>query len=254
MPADNMLKTERVRTESEYALTAVRETAILHPATYAHLPVFFESNRGQFDPRVRFASRSNGMNVFLTDSDAVLVVKSTADGKLRAARSVVLTVVNEKTSPRVTGLDELPGKVNYFKGNSPQHWQTNVPIFKKVEYADVYPGIDLLFRGNKQQLEFDFILEPGAEPSRIALAVKGADTLNINASGDAVVGLGEDTLLLRKPRIYQQVGAKTRDIPGAFRKDSDGNLRFHVAAYDRSLPLVIDPIVSYSTYLGGGRW
>jgi len=110
----------------------------------------------------------------------------------------------------------------------------------------------LLFRGDGQQLEFDFVLAPGAEPARIALAIKGSDTIKIDQSGDAILGLGKDTLRLHKPRIYQQDGMRTRDIPGAFRQDSRGNLRFQVAAYDRSLPLVIDPVVSYSSYLGGG--
>ncbi|MGI9321226.1 MAG: SBBP repeat-containing protein, partial [Thiogranum sp.] len=251
--ANNMLAAKGGQAESTPGLTVPQEVSpVPRQTAYPHLPVYFESNVGQFDSRVRFASRTHGVNVFLTDSDAVLVVKSGTPGKQQLARSVTIAAVNGNTAAGMTGLDKLPGKVNYFYGDNPKHWHTDVPIYQRVKYTGVYPGIDLLFRGNGQQLEFDFVLAPGAEPARIALAIKGSDTIKIDQSGDAILGLGKDTLRLHKPRIYQQDGMRTRDIPGAFRQDSRGNLRFQVAAYDRSLPLVIDPVVSYSSYLGGG--
>ena len=250
--ADNLLATTGIQLESTPGLTVPRDAATPRQTAYTHLPVYFESNLGQFDSRVQFASRTRGVNVFLTNSDVVLVVNPGATDKQRAARSVTIALVNGNTASRITGLDELPGKVNYFYGNTPKNWHTDVPIYERVKYADVYPGIDFLFRGNGQQLEFDFVLAPGAEPARIALAIKGSDALRIDASGDVMLGIGKDILRLHKPRIYQQVGAETRDIRGAFSQDAKGNLGFQVAAHDRSLPLVIDPVVSYSTYLGGG--
>ena len=250
--ADKPLAAKGVQQESRPGLTVPRGTPVPRQTAYANLPVYFEANQGQFDPRVRFVSRTRGVTVFLTDRDAVLVVNSGATGKQRTARSVTIAAVNGNTAARMTGLDKLPGKVNYFYGDTPKHWHTDVPIYERVKYADVYPGIDLLFRGDGQQLEFDFVLAPGADPAHIALAIKGVDALKIDASGDALLGLGEDTLRLHKPRIYQRVGTETRDIPGAFSQDASGHLRFQVAAYDRSLALVIDPVVSYSSYLGGG--
>jgi len=250
--ANNMLATKGSQAESTPGLTVRQEIPVPRQTAYPNLPVYFESNLGQFDSRVRFASRTQGVNVFLTDSDAVLVVNSGPPGKQQLARSVTIAAVNGNTAAGMTGLDKLPGKVNYFYGGNPKHWHTDVPIYQRVKYAEVYPGIDLLFRGDGQRLEFDFVLAPGAEPARIALAIKGSDAIQIDQSGDAILGLGKDTLRLHKPRIYQRDGLQTRDIPGAFRQDSEGNLRFQVAAYDRSLPLVIDPVVSYSSYLGGG--
>ena len=250
--ADNLQATTGTQHESPPGLTVPRETATPLQTAHARLPVYFESNLGQFDAHVQFVSRTRGVNVFLTDSEVVLVVNPSTANKQRAARSVTIGLVNANTASHITGLDKLPGKVNYFYGNTPKHWHTNIPIYERVKYGDVYPGIDFLFRGNGQQLEFDFVVAPGAEPARIALAIKGSDALRIDASGDVMLGIGKDTLRLHKPRIYQQVREETRDIPGAFRLDAKGNLRFQVAAYDRSLPLVIDPVVSYSTYLGGG--
>ena len=249
---DKPLAAKGVQPESRPGLTVPREIPVPRQTAYANLPIYFEVNQGQFDPRVRFASRTRGVTVFLTDREAVLVVTSGSAGKQQIERSVTIAAVNGNPAARMTGLDKLPGKVNYFYGNTPQHWHTDVPVYEGVKHADVYPGIDLLFRGDGQQLEFDFVLAPGADPTHIALAVKGADALKIDASGDALLGLGEDTLRLHKPRLYQRVGTETRDIPGAFSLDAEGHLRFQVAAYDRSLALVIDPVVSYSSYLGGG--
>ena len=247
-----LLAATEAQPASKTGLTTLQEPPIARQTAYARLPTYFESNLGQFDPRVRFASRTRGVHVFLTDSNVVLVASSGTTGKQRAAHSVTITAANGNTDAPITGLDELPGKVHYFYGSTPDHWQTDVPIYERVKYADIYPGIDLLFRGDGQQLEFDFVLAPGADPEWIALAITGPDVFRIDASGDTLLDLGVDRLRLHKPRIYQRYGEEIRDIPGAFRLDSNGNLRFQVAAYDRSLPLVIDPVVSYSTYLGGG--
>ncbi|MCG6898395.1 MAG: SBBP repeat-containing protein [Gammaproteobacteria bacterium] len=247
-----LLAATELQPEPMPGMTALPASTDLRQAAYAHLPAFFEPNLGQFDPRVQFASRADRVNVFLTDRGVVLVVNSGAPGKQRITRSVAITAVNGNRKAHISGLKELPGKVNYFYGKTPEHWHTEVPTYARVKYADIYPGIDLLFRGDGHQLEFDFVLEPGADPESITLAVTGQDVLRIDASGNTLLDLGEDNLRLHKPRIYQGSGAETRNIPGAFYLDSSGNLRFQVAAYDRSLPLVIDPVVSYSTYLGGG--
>jgi hypothetical protein len=247
-----LLASSGIQQDTTGEVNAQPTVPVPQQTAYGRLPLYFESNTGQFDPRVRFASRTGEVNVFLTDTEAVLVVNSGTDGQQRATRSVTIRAVNGGTTAHIAGLDELPGKINYFSGNSAQHWHTDIPIYKRVKYANIYPGIDMLFRGDGHQLEFDFVLAPGVEPGRIALAIKGSDSLRIDTTGDALLGIGKDTLRLHKPRVYQRSGAHSRVIPGAFSKDASGNLTFQVAAYDRSLPLVIDPVISYSSYLGGG--
>ncbi len=156
-----------------------------------------------------------------------------------------------------TGRDEQPGKVNYFLGNDPAQWHTNIATFGRVAYDDVYPGIDLVYYGNQQQLEYDFVVAPGADPSVIRLNVRGAERLEIDAAGDLLVHVGEPggvspgrTLRQHKPFVYQTVGSTRQEVASRFALD-DGQVRFDVAAYDVGRPLVIDPVLNYSTYLGG---
>src|SRR5580700_3528 len=152
-------------------------------ANYGKLPLTFEP---QTDSTVRYVSRTSGYTLFLTDNEAVLHLHSPrevakiknspqADMTTRQAGSILrIKLSNSNSAAKVTGLDELPGKSNYFIGNDPAKWRTNAPTYAKVEYKGVYPGIDLVYYGNQRQLEYDFIVAPGADPHRIALDVGGA--------------------------------------------------------------------------------
>jgi hypothetical protein len=194
-----------------------------------------------------------------------------------------LRLVGANPSPRVRGLDELPGKSNYFIGNDPSKWRTNVPTYAKVECRQVYPGVNLVYYGNQQQLEHDFVVEPGADPSAIRLAIEGADKLEVDAAGDLVLHAAGGDVRLRKPVLYQEVEGVRREIaagyvlgsgipPGAggtrgvprarfsrsgvptpalHRQSETVEVSFEVGAYDRAQALVIDPVLVYSTYLGG---
>src|SRR5262249_4875604 len=149
------------------------------------------------------------------------------------------------------GLDELPGKVNYFLGSNPASWRTNLPTFAKAKYTAVYPGIDLVFYGAGREIEYDFLVAPGADPGAIRLAFDGADRLGRDSSGSIALRAGGETIRMRRPAVYQQAPAGRRRIDGQYALLERRSVAFHLAAYDRNRALVIDPVIDYSTYLGG---
>jgi hypothetical protein len=161
----------------------------------------------------------------------------------------------------MTGLDELPGRVNYFKGNDPSNWRTNLATYARVKYENVYPGIDLVFYGsNERQLEFDFVVGSGANPNAIKLAFEGADEVETDANGNLRLLAAGEEILLHRPRLYQIFTGQREELAGEYRLREASSpprrweIGFHIAAYDPGLPLIIDPVLSYSTYLGGGDW
>ena len=238
--------------------------------TFGVLPLSFEANRGQADPQVKFVSRGSAYTLFLTrGAEAVLVLRkptakrdplqpaalesmpATLNPDAAGPPAIVrMKLVGGNTSPRVEALDELPGKANYFIGNDPRKWHTNVPTYAKLRYREVYPGVDLLYYGNQQQLEHDFIVAPGADPRSITLNLAGAEKLSVDPQGTLVLGVKDGELRLDKPHIYQEVNGARREIAGGYVL-KNARVGFQVASYDASRPLVIDPILFYSTYLGG---
>src|SRR5438132_8692186 len=178
--------------------TAAREARVSE--TYGKLPLHFEANQGQTHQDVRFLARGAGYSLFLTPTGAALTLtkqvsparKPATHGKSEPrgpATGTVLrmTFAGANPDPRVTGLEELPGKANYFIGSDPAKWRTSVPTYAKVHYREVYPGIDLVYYGNQRQLEYDFVVAPGADPKKIGLGFKGADKLEIDEQGELVL-------------------------------------------------------------------
>ena len=243
--------------------------------TYGKLPLSFEANQGQTDRRVKFISRGPGYTLFLNSTEAVLSLSSPQSSQ-RAQRmtpnflsassapsavndpnpqSTVLRMklVGANPHPEVVGLEELPGKSNYFIGNDPAKWRTNVPTYARVQYKDVYPGVDLVYYGNQRQLEYDLIVAPGADPGAITLSFEGVERLRIDAQGDLVLDTSGGEIRQHKPLVYQEVDGVQREISGAYVLNGGRQVGFEVAAYDASKPLIIDPVLSYSTYLGGSR-
>lgn len=234
-------------------------------AAYDKLPLTFEENRGQTDPQVKFLSRGPGYTLFLTPTEAILALKQPSavsgqhsakenDGKeaQQGGQAVLrMKLVGANPAPQVMGLDELPGKSNYFIGNEPRKWRTNIPHYGKVRYENVYPGVDLVFYGNQGQLEYDFIVAPGADPTAITLAFEGAEKLEMDARGDLVLHTALGHIRLQKPIVYQEVDGAKQPIRGRYVLKNQHRAGFEVSAYDPSAPLIIDPTLSYSTYLGG---
>ena len=204
---------------------------------YGKLPLSFEANQGQTDARVKFLSRGRDRTLFLTSTEAVLRTKG---GVVR------MKLEGANPAPRVLGVDELPGKSNYFVGNDPEKWRTNVPTFAKVRYRDIYSGIDLVYYGNERDLEYDFVIAPGADPRAIRFTVGGGEKLNIEGSGDLVLG----GMRLHRPVVYQLIDGQRKTIDGGF-VVRGRRVRFEVARYDHAKPLIIDPVLVYASYLGG---
>ena len=148
-------------------------------------------------------------------------------------------------------MTSCPGKAHYFIGNDPTKWRTHVPTFGRVHYRDVYPGIDLTFYGNQRQLEYDFIVGPGADPRRISLQFAGADAIAVEATGDLVLRTGAEAIRQHRPQIYQEIDGRRQPIAGRYVLRGPSQVGFDVADYDRSRPLVIDPTLGTSTFLGG---
>src|SRR5437660_11479136 len=156
--------------------------------SYGKVPLSFEANQGQTDPRVKFLSRGSGYTLFLTSDEAVLALRSrqssvvssqlqkTTDHGQRTTDTLRMKLVGANQAANVTALDELPGKTNYFVGNDPKKWRTDVPTYGKVKYEGVYPGVDLVYYGNQRQLEYDFVVAPGADPKAITLAIENRNS------------------------------------------------------------------------------
>jgi hypothetical protein len=286
---------------------------------YGRLPLRFEANQGQTVPQVKFLSRGRGYSLFLTSTEAVLTLTSAsresrvesrkfnAEKRIRqlteqienrqsAIRSpaprpqppapavVRMKLVGANPAAKITGVEELATKSNYFIGSDPKKWRAGVSSYSKVQYQEIYPGVDLVYYGNQGQLEYDFVVAPGADPRAIALAIETGQSqiqnpkreIVIAANGDLVVDTGGGEVRLHKPVVYQvdnrQSSIDQRQfLDGRYvlrpakteKRNSKIEIRraespsprlevaFEIASYDPRLPLIIDPALSYSTLLGG---
>lgn len=199
----------------------------------SRLPLYFE---GLPDGQT-YVARAPGHILFLAAGKFTLV---------GAGRQLTVAFEGASRGARGEALEVLPGRVNYLLGNDPRKWRTNVPGYAKVRYGGLYPGVDLVYYGNQGRLEFDFIVAPGADPSVIRLAVEGSCT--VDSDGDLLLDNGR--LTLRKPGIYQQVEDHRKEIHGRYVLQAGNEVGFQVDPYDRTRPLVLDPALVYSSYLG----
>ncbi|MBI4468212.1 MAG: SBBP repeat-containing protein [Acidobacteria bacterium] len=237
--------------------------------SYGHLPLGFEANQGQFDGQVKFLARGSGYNLFLTSTEAVIQLRNhpvghlpapTDNGQLTTDKSAVvrMQLVGADPDAPVRGLDALPGKTNYLIGNDPRQWHTEIANYRQVQYEGIYPGIDLIYYGNQRQLEYDFVVAPGADPRLIRLSFAGVDRLDLDAEGQLVLHTAGQTLRQHKPVIYQEIDGERVEVEGAFRiqdpESKNPTVGFEVAQYDQAQPLVIDPVLVYCTYLGGSTY
>ncbi len=229
---------------------------------YARLPMDFEANHGQTDPRVRFLARGAGYGVFLSSTEAVLALhgrgtplSSHTPGKSpRVANdSGVLRMQLRGANPgaQPAGLDMLPGKVNYLLGSDPSRWRTDIATFAKVKFAGVYPGVDLVYYGNQRQLEYDFVVSPNADPKTIRLHFAGAVKLAVGAHGQLSVSTRNGQVVFHQPSVYQETDGHRQSIAGRFVLLAHHSVGFALGSYNQSQPLIIDPVLVYSTYLGG---
>ncbi len=235
-------------------------------ANYAQLPLFFEANRGQADSSVKFLSRGRGYTLFLTTGEAILSLREPEEGTQSRSSTVAPDAQSERSTvlrmklaganpePQVTGLEELPGKSNYFQGNDPGKWLTQVPHYARVKYEEVYPGIDLVYYGtNQQQLEYDFVVAPGADPQSIRRRIEGAAAMTLDEEGTLLLQTGGGEVAWQAPLIYQELGGSRKAVDGGYLLLAENQVAFSVGKYDAGKPLVIDPTLNYATYLGGSN-
>ena len=231
---------------------------------FGHLPLSFEVNRGQTDSKVRFLAHGRGYSLFLTPDEAVLSLKggqssaaagpsgSAINDQKQAANSVVaLKLVGANPKARVAGAEALPGNSNYFIGNDPKRWLTDVPTFARVRESSLYPGVDVVYYGNQGQLEYDFAVAAGADPSRIGFQVQGARKLRVLPTGELEVTLDGGALFLKQPLAYQGSESQRRAVNVHYVSRGKNVFGFQLGRYHKNQALVIDPAVVYSTFLGG---
>jgi hypothetical protein len=235
---------------------------------YQAVPISFEANQGQADRGVQYLSRGAGYSLFLSRDRAELAVReSTAlqpqnqqamlvqpNAGPASVRHIVIQLLGANPNAAITGSDELPGKSNYLIGNDPGKWRTGIAHFARVTYRQLYPGVDMVYYGHGGELESDFIVAPRADPGKIRLAIENAGQTRVDSRGDLVLGAGQNIeVRLRKPVAYQTTGGTRHEVPVHYRLGGKGKVTLAIGAYDWKLPLVIDPVLSYSTYLGGSN-
>ena len=236
---------------------------------YGELPLSFEENQGQRPAEVQFLSHGDGYDLSLMGQEADFTLRQSISKHAASfsrtkffrdrrrpgapAETSILRMRLDGSNPNVAiaGVDRTVTKVNYFIGNDPKKWHTDVPAYAKVKYTGVYPGIDLVYYGNRRELEYDFVVAPGADARAIELDVDGASKMRVDARGDLTLSVAGGALELKKPDAYQELNGVRREIAGNYTITNHHEVRFALADYDRTQPLTIDPVVTYSTYLGG---
>ena len=242
-------------------------------AAYGALPLSFELNQGQTNNRVKFLARSGGYLLFLTPTEAVMALDNptahwkgkenreargrtnedgSAESVTRSPRSIVrMKLAGANPAPRIEGLGQLTSTSNYFAGPVPSAWRTNIPSYARVRYAQVYPGIDMVYYGDQRRLEYDFVVAPGVDPNVIQIDFKGIANYEIDYAGDLVLHTAQGDIRQSKPVAYQEANGVKEEVLANYVPNSIGRVGIQLGAYDSSRPLIIDPVLAYSTYLGG---
>jgi len=243
--------------------------------TYGKLPLYFIENKGPVDGQVSFYERGAGHATFFTEDGVVLSLTKkesksekasftedilglkTEESAKHTTEAVTLSFVGANKKVRISACEQMTGKVNYFIGNDRSKWRTNIPTYGAVTYHDIYKNIDVKFYGNNKNMEHDVIVRPGGDPSLVRFAYEGIKGLKVTESGDIEVILNNGKIVEQKPVIYQEIAGERLPVDGSYRilKGGDGAFiyGFTVASYDRTKNLVIDPVLVYSTYLGGAQ-
>jgi len=218
-------------------------TAMAAPGVkWADIPLSFEPNMGQEPAEVRYLSRGSSYTLYLADGEAVLAGHNQAPLRMK--------LFGANLGARVEGEGQQVTISNYFVGNDPSKWRTSVPNYGRARYRGLYPGIDLVYYGHHGSLEYDWVVSPGADPKQIRLKFDGTNRVRIDQQGDLVVRLGKNEYRHKKPVVYQDVAGKRIEVAGTWVLHGK-EAGFRIGAYDRRQTLVIDPVLIYSTYLGG---
>jgi hypothetical protein len=215
------------------------------------LPLVFEHYENQRSGEVQFVSRAPGYTVFIEPRQVTMAFRRPSFSNQGARPFVRMGLLQSNPSSAALAEEPQLAKANYFIGNDPTRWRTNVSLFGKVRFPSVYKNVDLVYYGNDHQLEYDFVIRPGGEPQSIRFSVTGANLARIEQSGDLVLQAGEARAILHRPLAYQIINAQRREVAASFLALGGSRFGIRVASYDRKSPLIIDPVLAYSTYLGG---
>ena len=212
-------------------------------------PLSFEPLEGQLGMKGDFLARGPGYALLLDGGGSKFALQS------NGPTHTVLTsrLIGASSNSSAIGIRPLPGTVNYFLGSDPRNWRGNIPTYAAISYPEIYPGIDLVYYGNPGHLEYDFVVAPGADPARIVVEFGGQSELVLTGAGDAVLMTEDGEVRLRAPLVYQERDGARFRITGTYAVVGENRLGFAIAEYDRTRPLVIDPVMTYSSYIGGTR-
>ena len=219
-----------------------RRSTVKH--SYLKTPLRFERRTGTSGD---FIGRGIGYAVSLSNGDAIVTLGRPGE----KPETITIRLAGRRRSVEASTERELPGRSNHVIGNDPRQWKTGIPAYARVAYYDVYPGVDLVYYGTQQQLEYDFVVRPGASPADIGFDIAGARTVKLDDEGNLVIETERGSLTHRAPVLYQDVEGTRRAVDGAYAVGADGRVSFTTGPYDPQFPLVIDPVLSYATYLGG---
>ena len=239
--------------------TVTRSSPAGHPrssqhsvgAAYGQLPLSFEPNRGQAEANARFLAGGPGYRILLGENGAVLSLSQSAHGRVLPPAPLGMRFLGANPAPLIEPGARLTGTVNYLVGSDRSRWHTGIPTFSRVRYRSLYPGISLDFYGNQRSLEYDFTVAPGADPRSIALGFSGARAMRLDAAGNLVLRVGGQRVRELAPVAYQLIRGRRQPVASRFVLIGARAVGVRTGSYDRHRPLVIDPTLSYSTYLGG---
>jgi len=224
--------------------------------------MLFEKNLGQAEEPIAFISRRRGYTLYLLPNETILSLlqknsrrDSVASRRVRQDESAVgnmsIRLIGANPAPEMDGLEALSHRAHYFIGSEVGKWIKNVPSYRRVRYQDIYPGVDMICYSHQGELEFDFVLAPGADPNIISMSFDGIDDLQLDGEGQLHISLGAENLTMKAPAIYQEKTGEILPVLGHYVFKDQHQIGFQIEAFDPALALVIDPVLVYSTYLGG---
>lgn len=220
----------------------------LNPSgSFGQLPFVFEKNQGQADESVQFLGRGPGYTLLLRDQGATFKLRP----KGQPSSTLRTEFAGANAGVDITGLDQLAAKTNYYTGSDPRGWHTDVSNFARVQYHNVYDGIDAVYYANNKDLEYDFVVAPNADPDVIKLKFAGADKLSLDQSGNLQITVNGQVMEQRAPVSYQESNGKHEPVESSFALTNGNQISFVIGAYDHNRPLIIDPAMRYLTYIGG---
>lgn len=222
---------------------------------YGVLPLRFVENIGQMDEQFRFVSQGGKYKSFLAPGGAIISLTQHEKDQIIDSNIIHLQFLNSDQNALIEGIDALASRSNYLNGNNPEKWHTNVKHYERVKYSNLYPDIDLILYGNQQRLEYDFVIKPGGNPDQIELCYEGADSIYIDKDGNLILSTNTGNLIQGIPKSYQEINGKRKPIKSNYLIQSakEKTVKLALGNYDSTQNLVIDPIIHYSTYLGGSR-